>query len=67
MKGGGEEEEEEENEGEEEEGDTGIGKEQPNRPRKEMLSNLCNQISQVTNLHPFPPSITFLFAPDFYP
>lgn len=62
-----EEEEVEEEKGEEEEKeDTGI-EEQPNRPRKEMLSNLDHQISQVTNLHPFPPSITLLFAPDFYP
>ena len=62
-----EEEEEDEKKGEEEEKeDSGI-EEQSNRPWKEMLSNLDHQISQVTNLHPFPPSITLLFAPDFYP
>lgn len=64
LREGREEEKEEEEKGEE---DTEIEKEQPNRPQKEMICKLHHQISQVTNLHHFPPSITLLFAPDFYP
>lgn len=58
----------------EEKEDEGRGKKKRGRRNREgtgsqtseIESNLCNQISWVTNLHSFPPSMT-LFTPDFYP